>query len=43
MTGGYGYMQEYPIARLYTDMRVARIYAGTSRVIKVVIAKSLGP
>ncbi len=41
--GGYGYMMEYPIARLYTDARVARIYAGTSEVMKVIIAKSLGP
>lgn len=40
--GGYGYMNEYPIARLYTDARVARIYAGTSEVMKVIIAKSLG-
>ena len=38
--GGYGYMMEYPIARLYTDARVARIYAGTSEVMKVIIAKS---
>ncbi|KUI26678.1 acyl-CoA dehydrogenase family protein [Mycobacterium sp. GA-2829] len=40
--GGYGYMMEYPIARLYNDARVARIYAGTSEVMKVIIAKSLG-
>jgi len=40
--GGYGYMAEYPIARLYLDARVARIYAGTSEVMKVIIAKSLG-
>ncbi|WP_181696104.1 acyl-CoA dehydrogenase family protein [Nocardia sp. GTS18] len=40
--GGYGYMTEYPIARLYTDARVARIYAGTSEVMKVIVAKSLG-
>ncbi|MEU1983021.1 acyl-CoA dehydrogenase family protein [Nocardia sp. NPDC019395] len=40
--GGYGYMMEYPIARLYTDARVARIYAGTSEVMKVIIAKDLG-
>ncbi|MBA4024544.1 MAG: acyl-CoA dehydrogenase [Gordonia sp.] len=40
--GGYGYMAEFPIARLYTDARVARIYAGTSEVMKVIIAKSLG-
>ncbi|MEE3849488.1 acyl-CoA dehydrogenase family protein [Gordonia sp. LSe1-13] len=40
--GGYGYMMEYPIARLYTDARVARIYAGTSEVMRTIIAKSLG-
>lgn len=40
--GGYGYIAEYPIARLYTDARIARIYAGTSEVMKVIIAKSLG-
>lgn len=40
--GGYGYMREYPIARLYADARITRIYAGTSEVMKVIIAKSLG-
>jgi acyl-CoA dehydrogenase len=40
--GGYGYMAEYPIARLYTDARITRIYGGTSEVMKVIIAKSLG-
>ncbi|WP_151772091.1 acyl-CoA dehydrogenase family protein [Streptomyces abyssomicinicus] len=40
--GGYGYMLEYPIARLYADTRVARIYGGTSEVMKSVIAKDLG-
>ncbi|MGC7101469.1 acyl-CoA dehydrogenase family protein [Amycolatopsis lurida] len=40
--GGYGYIREYPIARLYADARVARIYAGTSEVMKLIIAKSLG-
>ncbi|NED60146.1 acyl-CoA dehydrogenase, partial [Streptomyces sp. SID10244] len=40
--GGYGYMMEYPIARLYTDARVARIYAGTSEVMRTIVAKSLG-
>jgi alkylation response protein AidB-like acyl-CoA dehydrogenase len=39
--GGYGYMLEYPIARLYADTRVSRIYAGTSEVMKTVIAKDL--
>ncbi|MEV0084686.1 acyl-CoA dehydrogenase family protein [Saccharopolyspora sp. NPDC050642] len=39
--GGYGYMREYPIARLYADTRVSRIYDGTNEVQKTVIAKSL--
>ncbi|WP_405904107.1 acyl-CoA dehydrogenase family protein [Streptomyces sp. NBC_00656] len=40
--GGYGYITEYPIARLYADARVSRIYGGTSEVMKTIIAKSLG-
>jgi acyl-CoA dehydrogenase len=40
--GGYGYVLEYPIARLYADTRVMRIYGGTSEVQKTIIAKSLG-
>ncbi|MGH3520061.1 MAG: acyl-CoA dehydrogenase family protein [Haloechinothrix sp.] len=40
--GGYGYMREYPIARLYADARVSRIYGGTTEVLKTIIAKSLG-
>jgi acyl-CoA dehydrogenase len=40
--GGYGYMMEYPIARAYADARVARIYGGSSEIMKVIIAKSLG-
>lgn len=40
--GGYGYIREYPIARLYADARVTRIYAGTSEVMKSIISKSLG-
>jgi acyl-CoA dehydrogenase len=39
--GGYGYILEYPIARLYADARVARIYGGTSEVLKTIISKSL--
>ncbi len=39
--GGYGYMLEYPIARLYADIRLARIAAGSSEIMKTVIAKSL--
>lgn len=40
--GGYGYMNEYPIARLYADTRVTRIYGGTSEVMKTIIAKGMG-
>jgi acyl-CoA dehydrogenase len=40
--GGYGYITEYPIARLYADARVTRIYGDTSEVMKVIISKSMG-
>ncbi|GAB2674395.1 acyl-CoA dehydrogenase family protein [Nocardia goodfellowii] len=40
--GGYGYITEYPIARLYADSRVNRIYGGTSEVMKTIIAKNMG-
>jgi alkylation response protein AidB-like acyl-CoA dehydrogenase len=40
--GGYGFINEYPIARLYTDNRVNRIYGGTSEVMKMIIAKDMG-
>ena len=40
--GGYGYVRDYPIAGMYADARVARIYGGSSEVMKVIIAKSLG-
>jgi len=39
--GGYGYITEYPIARLYADVRVARIFGGTSEIMKTIIARSL--
>ncbi len=39
--GGYGYMLEYPIARAYLDSRVARIYGGTSEIMKEIIGRSL--
>ncbi len=39
--GGYGYMNEYLVARLYADARVQRIYGGTSEIMKEVIARGL--
>jgi len=39
--GGYGFMNEYPIARLYTDVRVGRIYGGANEVMKEIIARSM--
>ena len=40
--GGYGYINEYPIARLYADTRVSRLYGGTSEIMRTIVAKSLG-
>jgi alkylation response protein AidB-like acyl-CoA dehydrogenase len=40
--GGYGYMQEYPIARAYVDARVTRIYGGANEIMKEIIGRSLG-
>lgn len=40
--GGYGYMTEYPIARLYADARIQRIYGGTTEIMKDLIARRLG-
>ena len=39
--GGYGYMNEYLIARMYTDARIQRIYGGTSEIMKEVIARAM--
>ncbi|QTI68677.1 acyl-CoA dehydrogenase family protein [Gordonia polyisoprenivorans] len=39
--GGYGYMEEYPIAQLFVDGRIAKIYAGANEVMKDLIARSL--
>lgn len=39
--GGYGYMNEYPIAQMYKDVRVKRIYGGTSEIMKLLIARTL--
>ena len=40
--GGYGYMTEYPIAKLYADARVTTIYGGTTEIMKMIIARDLG-
>jgi alkylation response protein AidB-like acyl-CoA dehydrogenase len=40
--GGAGYMDEYPISRMYLNARVSRIYAGSSEVMREIIARSLG-
>ena len=39
MFGGYGFMEEYPIGRVYRDIRIAPIYGGTSEIMKEIIAK----
>jgi acyl-CoA dehydrogenase len=39
--GGYGYMTEYPIARMYAGARVQPIYGGTNEVMKVLISRTL--
>jgi len=40
--GGYGYCEEYPIARAWRDIRIMRIYAGSNEIMKVIIARTLG-
>jgi acyl-CoA dehydrogenase len=39
--GGYGFMNEYPIARMYKDSRIQRIYGGTNEIMKLLIARTL--
>lgn len=40
--GGYGYCEEYPVARAWRDMRVFSIFAGTNEIMKTIVAKRLG-
>jgi alkylation response protein AidB-like acyl-CoA dehydrogenase len=42
MFGGWGYMEEYPIARAFRDARVQTIYGGTTEIMKEIIGRSLG-
>jgi hypothetical protein len=39
--GGYGYMKEYPVERLFRDAKVTEIYEGTSEIQRLVIAREL--
>ncbi|MEZ5938453.1 MAG: acyl-CoA dehydrogenase family protein [Hyphomonadaceae bacterium] len=39
--GGYGFMDEFPISRLYRDSRIQRIYGGTNEIMKILIARTL--
>ncbi|MFD8498715.1 acyl-CoA dehydrogenase family protein [Amycolatopsis sp. NPDC059657] len=39
--GGYGYMNEYPIARAWADVRISRIFGGTSEIMKEIISRTL--
>ncbi len=39
--GGYGYMAEYPIARMYVDSRIQKVYGGTNEIMKEIISRSL--
>jgi butyryl-CoA dehydrogenase len=40
--GGYGFMEEYPVARFYRDAKILEIGEGTSEIQRLVIARSLG-
>jgi alkylation response protein AidB-like acyl-CoA dehydrogenase len=39
--GGYGYMAEYPISKMYTDSRIQKIYGGTNEIMKEIISRFL--
>ncbi|HRZ62044.1 MAG TPA: acyl-CoA dehydrogenase family protein, partial [Rubrivivax sp.] len=40
--GGYGYVSDFPVERIYRDVRVTQIYEGTSEVQKILIGRALG-
>jgi acyl-CoA dehydrogenase len=39
--GGYGYMMECPIARMYADSRIQKIYGGSNEIMKLLIAREI--
>ena len=39
--GGYGYVRDYPVERIYRDVRVCQIYEGTSDIQRILIARHL--
>jgi alkylation response protein AidB-like acyl-CoA dehydrogenase len=39
--GGYGYVNDFPVERIYRDVRVCQIYEGTSDIQKILIARAL--
>ena len=40
--GGYGYLSDFPVERIYRDVRVCQIYEGTSDIQRLVISRNLG-
>ena len=39
--GGYGYMKEYPISKMFLNARIGQIYAGTNEIMKIILARAL--
>jgi acyl-CoA dehydrogenase len=39
--GGYGYILDYPIARMWTDARISKIYGGSNEIMKEIVGRAL--